>query len=210
MKPEPAKTEPAKTPAKPEPAKADPKAKPDAKAKPEPKKETASADPLASLLSDVSKLRSSSEPAKDGKGKPASSSSASSSSAKTASNQPNGGPKATQGPDRAFKPSGKAIDAIRSQVGKNWNFDPGRKDAGNMVVEIRIDVAPDGTVLRADLDDATRARAMSDSHFRAAAESALRAIMKTQKLDLLSSEFTPDTYDKWRTIIFKFDPRDMF
>jgi len=78
-----------------------------------------------------------------------------------------------------------------------------------MAVEIRIEVAVDGTVLRTELSEETRRRALSDSHYRAAAESALRAINRTQKLDLLPSEFTPETYEKWRTIVFAFDPRDM-
>ncbi|HEY0832718.1 MAG TPA: TonB C-terminal domain-containing protein [Azospirillum sp.] len=200
-KPEPPKPEPPKAePPKPEPPKPPaPQAKPKPEPPKEPPKEVAKEDPLAKLLGNVQKLKPSDNAKADAKAQPQ----------QQAASAPAGAAKATSGPQRDFKPSGRAIDAIRSQVSKNWNFDPGRKDAGNMAVEIRIEVAVDGTVLRTDLSEDTRRRALSDSHFRAAAESALRAINRTQKLDLLPSEFTPETYEKWRTIVFAFDPRDM-
>lgn len=199
-KPEPPKPEPPKPePPKPQPPKPEP-AKPEPPKPQPPKPAPEKTDPLASILKDVAKMKPAEQKADS---KPSSSQSASAQAAPS-------GPKNVAGPDRAFRPSGKAIDAIRGQVSKNWNFDPGRKDAGNMRVQLRIDVALDGTVVRADFEPETRARMGSDSHFRSAAEAALRAVLRTQKLDLLSSEFTPDTYDKWRTIVFTFDPRDMF
>lgn len=123
---------------------------------------------------------------------------------------PSGAARASEGPDRAFKPSGQAIDAIRGQVSKNWNFDSGRKDANSMVVEIRIEVARDHQVIKAEIDPQYLPRYRSDSAFRASADAAIRAIMRSSPLQLLPQEFTADTYDKWRTIVFKFDPRDMF
>ncbi|MGQ9371485.1 hypothetical protein [Azospirillum sp. A39] len=194
-KPEPKKPEPPKEePKKPAPPKEEPKKpeppKPEAK-KPEPKKPEPK-DPLASLLASVDDLK------KDLPKQTAPSS------------PPSGAKVATAGPDKPFRPSGQAIDAIRSQVGKNWNFDPGRRDSGTMVMEIRIEVARDRTVVRAELDDKYLSRYRSDSAFRAAAEAAKRAIMRSSPLDLLPGEFTPETYDQWRTIVFTFDPRDMF
>ncbi|WP_029010377.1 membrane protein [Azospirillum halopraeferens] len=195
-KPEPARPEPPKPePKKPEPPKPEPKkpepAKPEPK-KPEPKKPE---DPLASLLASVDDLKKdlpkpSSQPA------PAPA--------------PSGARVAAAGPDKPFQPSGRAIDAIRGQVSKNWNFDPGRRDSASMVVEIRIEVARDRTVVRAEIDPQYLPRYRSDAAFRASADAAVRAIMRSSPLDLLPGEFTPDTYDKWRTIVFKFDPRDMF
>ncbi|HYG87309.1 MAG TPA: hypothetical protein VD978_13710, partial [Azospirillum sp.] len=204
-KPEPPKVveapkppEPKPEPPKPEPPKPEPPKPQPPKPEPPKQKPPEKVDPLANLLKDVAKL------------KPTDQKSDAKPQQTAAPSAPTGAAKATQGPDKPFKPSGRAIDAIRGQVGKNWNFDPGRKDSGNMIVQLRIDVAMDGTVMKADFEPETRARMGSDTHFRSAAEAALRAVLRTQKLDLLASEFTPDTYDKWRTIVFTFDPRDMF
>lgn len=200
-RPEPPKPEPPKPePPKPEPPKPQPPKPEPPKAKP-PEKPPEKVDPLASLLKGVAKLKPSDQKS-DAKPQPSSQQTASAQAAPT-------GPKSIAGPEKAFKPSGRAIDAIRGQLSKNWNFDPGRKDAASMVVQLRIDVALDGTVIKADFEPETRARMGSDTHFRSAAEAALRAVLRTQKLDLLSGEFTPDTYDKWRVIVFTFDPRDM-
>jgi hypothetical protein len=200
-KPEPPKPEPPKPePPKPQPPKPQPPKPEPAKPQP-PEKPPEKVDPLANLLKDVAKLKPTDQKS-NAKPQP-STQTASAQAAPT-------GPKSIAGPEKAFKPSGRAIDAIRGQVSKNWNFDPGRKDSGSMVVMLRIDVALDGTVIKADFEPETRARMGSDTHFRSAAEAALRAVLRTQKLDLLTGEFTPDTYDKWRTIVFTFDPRDMF
>jgi hypothetical protein len=123
---------------------------------------------------------------------------------------PSGAAKAIAGPDKPFKPSGRAINAISGQVGKNWNFDPGRKDAGSMQLEIRIEVARDRRVLNAYIDEKYRSRYQSDSAFRAAADAAVRAVKRSSPLDLLPEEFTDRNYEQWRYIVFTFDPRDMF
>jgi hypothetical protein len=123
---------------------------------------------------------------------------------------PSGAKKAVAGPERDFKPSGKAVDAIRGQLSKLWNIDTGRKNDGDLRVVVRVEVDRDGTVLNAVLDDASAARANTDRGYRAAAEAALRAITRAQKLSLLPEEFTAATYNNWRHFVFTFDPRDMF
>ena len=50
----------------------------------------------------------------------------------------------------------------------------GARDAQNLVVEVHIDVNPDRTVQSAEVVD--KARMATDPFFRAAAESALRAL----------------------------------
>ena len=190
--PEPKKPEPPKPePPKPEPPKQEPK-------KPPPPPE----DPLAKLLGDVAKM------------KPAPSQPQTSSAAKPSQNQstakPSGAKTATPGPEREFKPSGRATDAIRSQLSKLWNVDTGRRSDGDMKVVIHVEVGPDGSVLNARMDDASLARASSDRAYRASAEAAVRAVLRAQKLNLLPDEFTPATYQNWRKFVFTFDPRDMF
>lgn len=220
-KPEPKKPEPPKHEPKPEPPKAEPKkpepAKEVAKAEPkkaetpakQPEKPSAKTDPLSDLLSNVGKIKPSDNPKADGKAS-ASANSDAKPSQKTASAAPAGAAKATNGPDKPFKPSGRALDAIRGQLSKNWNFDSGRKDAGSMQIEIHVEVGRDHSVIRAWIDEKYKSRYMSDAAFRASADAAVRAVKRSSPLDLLPSEFTSQTYEDWRFIVFNFDPRDMF
>ncbi|CAO3421355.1 hypothetical protein [Azospirillum argentinense] len=209
-KPEPKKPEPPKPePAKPEPPKPEPKKPEPAKPEPpkaEPKKPPEKTDALADLLKNVQK----SAPAK-----PAASESkadAKPTQHAAASSAPSGAAKAVNGPDKPFKPSGRAIDGIRGAVSKNWNFDPGRKDAGNMQVEIIVELGRDGSVLNATINERYRSRYMSDAAFRASADAALRAVKRASPLPIseFSGDFTPARYEEWRYFVFNFDPRDMF
>lgn len=95
-------------------------------------------------------------------------------------------------------------DMLRRQISQCWNMPIGAKDAQNLIVEIMIDVNPDRTVQHAEIVDQTRLA--TDSYFRAAAESALRAL-KSPKCTPL--ELPPDKYEEWKHIDFTFDPRDM-
>ncbi|MGY0789727.1 hypothetical protein ACW7BJ_10140 [Azospirillum argentinense] len=197
-KPEPPKPEPKKPePAKPEPPKAEPK---------KPEKPPEKTDALADLLKNVQK---------NAPAKPAASESkadAKPTQHAAASPAPSGAAKAVNGPDKPFKPSGRAIDGIRGAVSKNWNFDPGRKDAGNMQVEIIVELGRDGSVLNATINERYRSRYMSDAAFRASADAALRAVKRASPLPIseFSGDFTPARYEEWRYFVFNFDPRDMF
>jgi hypothetical protein len=79
-----------------------------------------------------------------------------------------------------------------------------------MQIEIHVEVGRDHSVVRAWIDDKYRSRYMSDAAFRASADAAVRAVKRSSPLELLTSEFTPQTYEDWRFIVFNFDPRDMF
>jgi hypothetical protein len=95
------------------------------------------------------------------------------------------------------------VDLIRSQLERCWNPPIGAPDPGSLVVRIRVLFNPDGS-LRAPptLLDSQR---MSDGFWRAAAESALRAVHKCQPLrDLPAAK-----YDRWRDIELTFDPKNM-
>lgn len=95
-------------------------------------------------------------------------------------------------------------DALRRQISQCWNMPVGAKEAENLVVEVLIDVNPDRTVRSARVVD--ELRMASDSYFRSAAESALRALRNPKCSPL---ELNPDKYEQWKTIRFNFDPRDM-
>jgi outer membrane biosynthesis protein TonB len=64
-------------------------------------------------------------------------------------------------------------DALRSQLEKCWNVPYGAKDAEDMVVEIYLVINPDRTLREAKVVDQSRYN--SDTFYRAAADSALRA-----------------------------------
>jgi len=95
-------------------------------------------------------------------------------------------------------------DALRRQISQCWNMPVGAREAENLIVEVLIDVNPDRTVRSARIVD--QMRMASDSYFRAAAESALRALRHPKCSPL---ELNPDKYEQWKTIRFNFDPRDM-
>lgn len=94
-------------------------------------------------------------------------------------------------------------DALRRQISQCWNMPVGARNAEELIVEVVIEVNPDRTVRSAEIADMSR---MSDSYYRAAAESALRALRNPRCNPL---ELPPDKYDQWKVIRFNFDPRDM-
>jgi outer membrane biosynthesis protein TonB len=94
-------------------------------------------------------------------------------------------------------------DSVRRQIERCWNVPAGARDAENLVVHIRLRLNADGTVIRAELVDG--ARAAGDTFFRAAAESALRAVLSCSPLRL-----PPKKYEEWKNMVLSFNPRDMF
>ena len=96
------------------------------------------------------------------------------------------------------------IDNIRYQIQRNWSLPAGARDAQNMVVTLRIQLNPDGTVTGVSVLNESRMR--SDPFFRAMAESTVRAVLKTDRIKNLS----PEKYDLWRDMRINFDPREMF
>lgn len=95
------------------------------------------------------------------------------------------------------------IDAIRRQIETNWSIPAGARDAEDLSVEIRIVLAPDGTVRNVSISDV--ARLAGHDYYRSAAESAKRAVLKSSPLRGLP----PDKYEAWREIVLNFDPKSV-
>ena len=95
-------------------------------------------------------------------------------------------------------------DFLRRQIQQCWNMPVGARDAQNLIVEVIIAVNPDRTVARADIVD--KNRMATDPFFRAAAESAVRALYNPRCTPLA---LPADKYEQWKVIDFTFDPRDM-
>lgn len=94
------------------------------------------------------------------------------------------------------------IDMIRAQIYKCWNIPAGAKDARDLVVPIRVRLQPDGTVIGADIVDSLRYS--TDSFYRAAADSARRAVLLCSPL-----KAPPSKYDSWKEMTLRFNPKDM-
>jgi len=129
-------------------------------------------------------------------------------------------PSATEQPDMGIKtatpvegaqaPLGAKMtmreeDALRRQLERCWNFPYGAKEAENLNVEIFMVINPDRTLRDARVVDMSRYN--RDTFFRAAADSALRAVRNP----LCSPfELPPDKYNVWKTTTVNFNPREMF
>jgi len=93
-------------------------------------------------------------------------------------------------------------DAIRAQIERCWNVPAGARDAENLVIEVQVLLNPDGSVSRADIVE--NSRYSSDGFYRAAAESAVRAVRLCSPLRM-----PPEKYDQWKSMTLTFNPKDM-
>ncbi len=96
------------------------------------------------------------------------------------------------------------LDALRQQLSRCWSIQAGARYAENLVVEVRMLVDQNRRVTSATIVD--QFRYGQDSYFRAAADSAIRAINSPQCETL---NLNPDKYDLWKDIVVTFDPREM-
>jgi hypothetical protein len=96
-------------------------------------------------------------------------------------------------------------DALRRQLEGCWNVPLGAKDAENLRVEIWMSIGEDRTLREARVVD--KSRYATDSFFRAAADSAMRAVQNPNCSPFM---LPPDKYDTWKTTIVTFDPSQMF
>ena len=90
-------------------------------------------------------------------------------------------------------------DAIKQKVERNWSVPAGVLDAGELVVTLRIQLAPDGSVRRVEIVDAD-----SGANYRTMAESGRRAVLKASPFDTLTRYV--DKYEGWRDITMTFSP----
>jgi hypothetical protein len=186
--PEP-KAEPIPDPKKVEPAKApEPPPQRFADAKPQKKPAPTRDDFVANLLKDVAPKKTTSDTPTP-------------QPTKNAAPPPPAPPKATAIAEQLTM---SEVDAIRRQYIQCWSPPTGARNARDLVVSIHVELNPDGSVRRADYADMSR---MSDPFYRAAAESALRAVLNPRCNPL--KDLPVSKYDVWRSVTINFDPRDM-
>lgn len=97
------------------------------------------------------------------------------------------------------------IDLVRQKIADCWNPPAGAKDAENLIIEIKVFMNPDGTPRQAHIQDQARMR--SDGFFRAAAESALRAVLNPR---CHPYPLPREKYDHWKDMTLSFNPKEMF
>ncbi|MBX3486539.1 MAG: hypothetical protein KF798_01370 [Candidatus Paracaedibacteraceae bacterium] len=96
------------------------------------------------------------------------------------------------------------IDAIRRLMQRCWIVPNGVRGVRDLQVKLKLNIGKDGTVQQAQIVD--RGRMGADPVFRAAAESAERAIMDPNCNPL---PLNPAKFAQWKTMTMTFDPADM-
>jgi outer membrane biosynthesis protein TonB len=94
------------------------------------------------------------------------------------------------------------LDLLRAHISSCWQPPIGAKGADQLKVDIQVKLEKDGSVKQAEIAD--RQRYGSDVLYRAAANSARRAVLDCQPLPL-----PPEKYQFWKEFIFGFDPKFM-
>lgn len=120
-----------------------------------------------------------------------------------------GGEKSSKAQSEQYNPSlplsMTEMDVIRSQIAKCWNVPAGAKDAQDLRVVLKIQLNQDGSLIKVELASESKDRYGSDSFFRAAADSAMRAVRQCSPLQNLPAE----KYQTWRDMELTFDPKEM-
>ncbi|MFW0776483.1 MAG: hypothetical protein ACN2B6_02030 [Rickettsiales bacterium] len=96
-------------------------------------------------------------------------------------------------------------DAIMSQIAKCWSVPAGAKNAQDLVVIVHANYNKDGSYINVKLADEQKGRYSRDSFFRAAADSAIRAVKLCSPLQGLPAE----RYNGWSELELYFDPKYM-
>lgn len=97
------------------------------------------------------------------------------------------------------------MDALRQQLSQCWSVMAGAADSEDLRVELEVVVNQDRTVASSNVVD--QSRYASNPFFRAAADSAMRA-MRNPNCNPLN--VPPDKYDQWHEMTIVFDPKEMF
>lgn len=183
---------------KPPPKSAKPKPKPESKKKPKPEQKQASPNAFESVLKTVEQLKAR-PPKTAGKPEPKQSESALESQVANALSR------SPEPYDAGLPVTMSEIEAVRRQIERCWNLPAGAKDAEDMIVSIRVEMNIDGTPRTAVVTD--RGRMRVDPFYRAAAESAVRAVLNPR-----CHPFTlpREKFKRWKTMTLVFNPKEMF
>ena len=115
--------------------------------------------------------------------------------------------KITQSQDRNVGAFGLTLseeDALKAQIFGCWSIPLGLPYNKNLLVRIKLQLKPDGTVIKSEILDHARMNSPGQGFYKVLAESALRAIKLCQPLRVPSKG-----YERWKDLQLNFDAREM-
>jgi colicin import membrane protein len=102
---------------------------------------------------------------------------------------------------RSSQLSMSELDALRARLAQLWSLPAGVKDPQELIVLVRVQLKPDGTL-------ATQPQVLNSGNSalaHAARDAAIRALYRGQPYNMLRREH----YEQWKDIEITFDPRSM-
>ena len=115
--------------------------------------------------------------------------------------------KISQDQDRNIENAGLSLseeDALKAQIFGCWSIPLGLPYNENLLVRIKLQLKPDGSVISSEILDHARMNKPGQGFYKVLAESALRAIKLCQPLRVPSSG-----YERWKDLQLNFDAREM-
>ena len=115
--------------------------------------------------------------------------------------------KITQDQDKNIDFGGLSLseeDALKAQIFGCWSIPLGLPYNENLLVRIKLQLKPDGSIIRSEILDHARMNKPGQGFYKVLAESALRAIKLCQPLRVPSTG-----YEKWKELQLNFDAREM-
>ena len=95
-------------------------------------------------------------------------------------------------------------DAIKSQIFRCWSIPLGLPYNENLLVRIKLELKPDGTISKIEILDHDRMNQPGQSFYKVLVESVLRAIKLCEPLKVPVGD-----YEKWKELYINFDAREM-
>ena len=115
--------------------------------------------------------------------------------------------KVSQSQDPSMNLSGLTLneeDALKAQIFGCWSIPLGLPYNENLLVRIKLELKPDGSVIKSEILDHARMNKPGQGFYKVLAESALRAVRLCQPLKV-----PPTGYDKWKELQLNFNPTEM-
>jgi hypothetical protein len=115
--------------------------------------------------------------------------------------------KVTQDQVKSFQNTGLSLseeDALKAQIFGCWSIPLGLPYNQNLLVRIKLELKPDGSVIKSEILDHARMNKPGQGFYKVLAESALRAVKLCQPLRVPSTG-----YERWKELQLNFDAREM-
>ena len=115
--------------------------------------------------------------------------------------------KITQNQDKSIVSSALTLsqkDALKAHIFGCWSIPLGLPYDKNLLVRIKLQLDPDGSVIKSEILDHARMNSPGQGFYKVLAESVLRAIKLCDPLKVPTTN-----YDKWKNMQLNFDAKEM-